>query len=51
MGGNDTITGNGFTRVSYLNAAAGVTVDIAAGTGQGTAPATSLVSASTASPA
>ena len=38
MGGNDTITGNGFTRVSYLNAAAGVTVDIAAGTGQGTAP-------------
>src|SRR5262249_34313187 len=37
MGGNDTITGNGFTRVSYLNAAAGVTVDIAAGTGQGTA--------------
>jgi Ca2+-binding RTX toxin-like protein len=38
MGGNDTITGNGHTRVSYLNAAAGVTVDIAAGTGQGTAP-------------
>src|SRR5262245_1975705 len=38
MGGNDTITGNGFTRVSYLNATAGVTVDIAAGTGQGTAP-------------
>jgi len=38
MGGNDTITGNGFTRVSYLNAKAGVTVDIAAGTGQGTAP-------------
>jgi Ca2+-binding RTX toxin-like protein len=37
MGGNDTITGNGFTRVSYLNATAGVTVDIAAGTGQGTA--------------
>jgi Ca2+-binding RTX toxin-like protein len=38
MGGNDTIIGNGFTRVSYLNATAGVTVDIAAGTGQGTAP-------------
>jgi Ca2+-binding RTX toxin-like protein len=38
MGGNDTITGNGFTRVSYLNATAGVTVDIAAGTGHGTAP-------------
>jgi Ca2+-binding RTX toxin-like protein len=37
MGGNDTIIGNGFTRVSYLNATAGVTVDIAAGTGQGTA--------------
>jgi Ca2+-binding RTX toxin-like protein len=37
MGGNDTITGNGFTRVSYLNATAGVTVDIAAGTGKGTA--------------
>jgi Ca2+-binding RTX toxin-like protein len=38
MGGNDTISGNGFTRISYLNAAAGVTVDIAAGTGRGTAP-------------
>jgi Ca2+-binding RTX toxin-like protein len=38
MGGNDTITGNGFTRVSYLNAAAGVTVDIQAETGLGTAP-------------
>ena len=25
MGGNDTITGNGFTRVSYLNATAAVT--------------------------
>jgi Ca2+-binding RTX toxin-like protein len=37
MGGNDIITGNGFTRVSYLNAAAAVTVDIAAGTGRGTA--------------
>src|SRR5262249_14068383 len=37
MGGNDTITGNGFTRVSYLNAAAGVTVDIAAGNAHGTA--------------
>ena len=38
MGGNDTITGNGFTRVSYLNAAAGVTVDIEAGIGLGTVP-------------
>ena len=37
MGGNDTIVGNGFTRVSYLNASAGVTVDIEAGTGRGTA--------------
>src|SRR5215470_10578259 len=37
MGGNDTINGNGFTRVSYLNATAGVTVDIAAGTAHGTA--------------
>jgi Ca2+-binding RTX toxin-like protein len=26
MGGNDTITGNGATRISYLNATAGVTV-------------------------
>ncbi len=37
MGGDDIIYGNGSTRVSYLNAAAGVTVDIVAGTGQGTA--------------
>ncbi|HKA78433.1 MAG TPA: calcium-binding protein [Xanthobacteraceae bacterium] len=37
-GGDDTITGNGNTRVSYLNAAASVTVDLLAGTGQGTAP-------------
>jgi len=36
--GNDTITGNGNTRVSYLTAAAAVTVDLMAGTGQGTAP-------------
>src|SRR5262245_5475457 len=38
MAGNDTIIGNGFTRVSYLNATASVTVDIEAGTGFGTAP-------------
>src|SRR5215475_11777019 len=38
LGGDDTITGNGNTRVSYLNAAAAVTVDLLAGTGQGTAP-------------
>jgi Ca2+-binding RTX toxin-like protein len=37
LGGNDTIVGNGSTRASYLNAAAGVTVDLAAGTGYGTA--------------
>lgn len=36
-GGNDTITGNGETRVSYRSAAAGVTVDLAAGTGDGDA--------------
>ena len=31
-GGNDTIVGNGATRLSYNNATAGVTVDIALGT-------------------
>jgi Ca2+-binding RTX toxin-like protein len=36
MGGNDTITGNGNTRVSYDNATAGVTVTLGAG-GSGTA--------------
>ncbi|MBR1121054.1 FG-GAP repeat protein [Bradyrhizobium lablabi] len=42
-GGNDTITGainalgQSMTRVEYLNASAAVTVDLAAGTGQGTA--------------
>ena len=35
MGGDDTIIGNGNTRVSYQNAFGGVTVDIAAGTGDG----------------
>jgi len=38
MGGDDTIIGNGDTRVSYLFALAGVTADIQAGTGHGTAP-------------
>src|SRR5262245_43768355 len=38
MGGDDTIIGNGDTRVSYLFAQASVTVDIAAGTGHGTDP-------------
>jgi hypothetical protein len=36
-GGNDIIIGNGSTRISYTHALAGVTVDIAAGTAQGTA--------------
>ncbi len=38
MDGDDDITGNGNTRVSYLNAAAGVTVDVADGVGYGTLP-------------
>ena len=37
LGGNDTITGNGNTRVIYGNAAAGVTVNIALGTATGDA--------------
>ena len=37
LGGNDTITGNGNTRITYLNATGGVTVDIAAGTATGDA--------------
>ena len=32
LGGNDTITGNGNTRISYINAKAGVTVDLASPT-------------------
>ena len=36
MGGDDTITGNGNTRISFINATAGVTVDLAAGTRQAT---------------
>ena len=35
-GGNDTITGNGNTRIAFYNATAGVTVDILAGTSHGT---------------
>ncbi len=41
MGGSDSIIGNGNTRISYLNATAGVTVTFSAsgsGTAQGTAP-------------
>ena len=37
MGGNDTITGNGNTRIAFYSASAGVTVDLAAGTAQGSA--------------
>jgi Ca2+-binding RTX toxin-like protein len=37
QGGNDTITGNGNTRVSYTNAAAAVTVDLSQNTAHGTA--------------
>ncbi len=37
LGGNDTITGNGNTQIFFNNATAGVTVDMAAGTSQGTA--------------
>ena len=35
MGGNDTITGNGNTRIAFYNATGGVTVDLAAGTAAG----------------
>ncbi|SFN97295.1 type I secretion C-terminal target domain (VC_A0849 subclass), partial [Bradyrhizobium sp. Rc3b] len=38
MAGNDTITGNGNTRIAYYNALDGVTVDLAAGNSHGTAP-------------
>ena len=45
MGGNDSITGNGNTRISYINATEGVTVDLASptvpgstGIAHGTAP-------------
>jgi len=36
-GGNDTITGNGNTQVTYFSATAGVTVDLQAGTADGNA--------------
>jgi Ca2+-binding RTX toxin-like protein len=39
MGGNDSITGNGNTRIAFYNAADGVTVDLAAGNSHGTAAA------------
>jgi VCBS repeat-containing protein len=35
LAGNDSITGNGSTRISYINATSGVTVDLAAGTAAG----------------
>jgi Ca2+-binding RTX toxin-like protein len=37
LGGNDTITGNGATRIGFNSATAGVTVDLAAGTATGNA--------------
>jgi hypothetical protein len=37
LAGNDTITGNGNTRVIYANASAAVTVDLSLGTAYGTA--------------
>ena len=37
MAGNDTITGNGNTRISYVSATGGVSVDLAAGTATGDA--------------
>jgi VCBS repeat-containing protein len=37
LGGDDTITGNGNTRISFANATAGVTVDLGAGTATGDA--------------
>jgi Ca2+-binding RTX toxin-like protein len=35
LGGNDTITGSGNTRISYVSASGGVTVDLTAGTASG----------------
>ena len=37
LGGNDTITGNGNTRIDYINATAAVAVDLQAGTATGDA--------------
>jgi Ca2+-binding RTX toxin-like protein len=37
MAGNDTISGNGNTRIAFYNALAGVTVDVNAGTSHSTA--------------
>jgi Ca2+-binding RTX toxin-like protein len=37
MGGSDIITGNGNTRIAFYSALDGVTVDLSAGTAQGTA--------------
>ena len=37
LAGNDTITGNGNTRIAYTQAAAAVTVDLSLGTAHGTA--------------
>ena len=37
LGGNDFITGNGDTRISFVNATSGVAVDLAVGTATGDA--------------
>ena len=46
-GGNDTIIGNGFTRISYNNATAGVSVNLETGTTPGTGTATGDASVGT----
>ncbi|GGI24311.1 beta strand repeat-containing protein [Bradyrhizobium guangdongense] len=47
MGGNDSITGNGNTRLSYTNATGGVTVDMQTGSTPGTGTATGDASTGT----
>lgn len=37
LGGDDIITGNGNTRIAYINATSGVTIDLAFGTATGDA--------------
>ena len=43
MGGNDTIYGNGNTRISYLNMQSGVTVNLIDGTASGAATGTDTI--------
>ncbi|SDK25260.1 MULTISPECIES: VCBS domain-containing protein [Bradyrhizobium] len=47
MGGNDTIVGNGNTRISYINATGAVTVDMQTGSTPGTGTATGDASTGT----